>query len=64
MPSNNGRKPAVDTCDIKLRNGMVIRDVDPSQWRWKEWPEGPHAFDIVQYQPAGLLRRWEGKKSS
>lgn len=63
MPANNGRRPSLDVCDIKLRNGMVIREINPQNWRWKEWPEGPHDYDIVQYQPAGLLKRWEGKKS-
>lgn len=59
MPANKGRKPPLEVCDIKLRNGMVIRGINTADWRWKEWPEGPHAFDIVQYQPVGILKRWE-----
>lgn len=59
MPANKGRKPPHDLVDIKLRNGLVIRDIEPDKWRWKEWPEGPHAFDIATWQRAGSLKRWE-----
>ena len=62
MPVNQGRCPPHDRVDIKLRNGHVVRDIDPKGWRWKEWPEGPHDFDIVIWQPAGALREWQGKK--
>ena len=63
MPANNGSKPPHELVDIKLRNGLVIRDVEPDKWRWKSWPDGESAGDIVIWQPAGLLRRWDGKKS-
>lgn len=62
MPANKGRCPPHDKVDIKLRNGMVIRDIDPKGWRWKEWEDGPHNFDIVIWQPAGVLKEWRGKK--
>ena len=52
MPANKGRCPAVDICDLMLRNGWVLRNVDPTKYRWKPWPEGPHDFDIVAWQPA------------
>lgn len=50
MPLNTGRKPPHDVVDIVLRNGMVIRGIKTEGWRWKPWPEGEHAFDIVKWQ--------------
>jgi hypothetical protein len=31
---------------------MVIRGIKTEGWRWKPWPEGDHAFDIVKWQAA------------
>jgi hypothetical protein len=50
MPINTGRRPPLERVDILLRNGMVVRNVDPHQWRWKPWPEGPSGGDIEKYQ--------------
>lgn len=52
MPANSGRKPPHDVVDVVLRNGMVIRGIKAEGWRWKPWPEGDHAFDIVKWQAA------------
>lgn len=62
MPANNGRKPPHELVDIKLRNGLIVRNVEPDKWRWKPWPDGESAGDIVIWQLAGSLRRWDGKK--
>ena len=52
MPANTGRKPPYELVDIVLRNGIVKRNENPNGWRWKQWPEGEHAFDIIRWQPA------------
>jgi hypothetical protein len=64
MPVNRGRKPPHEMVDIKLRQGAIIRNTPSEQWRWKPWPEGPSAGDIVQWQAAGALTRWEARQSS
>lgn len=61
MPKNSGSKPPHELVDIKLRNGRVIRDTEPKLWRWKPWPDGESGGDIVQWQKAGALKKWEGK---
>lgn len=55
MPSNPGRNPfegsdSPPLCDIRFRNGLVVRCIDPRKYRWKQWPTGPHAFDVVSWQ--------------
>lgn len=52
MPENKGRKPPHELVDIKFRNGWIVRGVDPAKYRWKPWPEGEHAGDIVMWQKA------------
>lgn len=56
MPQNRGKPPPVALCDIRFRNGHVIRSTKPSKWRWdlgnpkypKDWD-----FDIVQWKEVG-----------
>lgn len=62
MPANNGRKPPHEFVDIKLRNGHIVRDTESRLWRWKPWPEGPSGGDIVMWQVAGRLRKWQASK--
>jgi hypothetical protein len=50
MPANRGRKPPHEIVDVVLRNGKVIRGIKADGWRWRQWPEGPHDFDIVRWQ--------------
>lgn len=57
MPANPGRNPfegndSAPLVDIRYRNGIIVRGVEPGKRRWKRWPEGPHDFDIVSYQLA------------
>ena len=52
---NPGRNPfegndSPPLCDIRYRNGIVVRCIDPHKRRWKQWPTGPHAFDVVSWQ--------------
>jgi len=48
---NTGEQPNVEgKIDIKYRNGIEKRGVLAKQYRWKPWPEGPHAFDISRWQ--------------
>jgi len=54
---NPGRNPFAGNdspplIDIRYRNGIVVRCIDPGKYRWKQWPDGPHAFDIVSWQLA------------
>lgn len=59
MPAqrNPGRNPfegndSPPLVDIVFRNGVIARSVEPHKRRWKPWPDGPSAWDIVRYQPA------------
>lgn len=52
---NPGRNPfegndSPPLCDIRYRNGIVVRCIDPRKYRWKQWPTGPHGWDIVQWK--------------
>ncbi len=58
MPANPGRNPfegndSPPLIDIRYRNGIVVRAIEPHKRRWVRWPDGPHAFDIVSWQIAG-----------
>jgi len=53
MPRNLGHRPNVDRCDIQLRNGRIIRNIDPKGWRWKAWPTGQCDWDICEWREAG-----------
>ena len=49
---NPGRNPfegndSPPLVDIRYRNGLVARAVNPNQRRWKRWPKGEDSFDIV-----------------
>lgn len=61
MPANNGRKPPFDMVDVKLRCGVVVRDTPSDQWRWKPWPDGESGGDVISWQPAGLLKKWQSQ---
>ena len=50
MPKNNGRCPDAAIVDLKMRNGHIVRDTEPRKWRWKPWPNGQDAWDIVEYR--------------
>ena len=50
MPANKGYKPTTELVDLKLRNGMIVRNQEPNKWRWKQWPEGESGADIVWWQ--------------
>lgn len=52
MPANNGKCPPFPLVDLKLRNGWVLRNVDPSKFRWKPWDTGESAGDVVNWQVA------------
>lgn len=57
MPRNTGVNPFAGDpnpplIDIRYRNGIVARAVDPSKRRWKPWPDGAHDFDIASWQIA------------
>lgn len=52
---NPGRNPfegndSPPLVDVKYRCGVIARCVRPDQRRWKQWPTGPHGWDIVSYQ--------------
>ena len=49
---NLGEEPEMEYCDIKLRNGWIVRNTEPRLWRWKPWPEGESGGDITDYQPS------------
>jgi hypothetical protein len=61
VPANKGRKPPHELVDIKLRCGWVVRDVESRLYRWKPWPEGESGGDILSWQPAGTLKKWQGQ---
>lgn len=37
--------------DIKFRNGVIIRGKRAGNYRFGQWPDGPHDYDIVKWQP-------------
>jgi hypothetical protein len=40
-----------DRIDILLRNGRIIRNIDPKGWRWKAWREHPEwEYDVVHWR--------------
>ena len=43
----NDNPPLVD---VKYRCGVVARCVEPHKRRWKQWPTGPHGWDIVSWR--------------
>lgn len=51
MP-NTGSPPRCERCDIRLRNGWIIRNVTPSAYRWKPWPWGESGGDVVDWREA------------
>lgn len=57
MPANPGRNPFAGEenpplVDVRYRCGVVARCVRPDQRRWKRWPDGDSAFDILSWQLA------------
>ena len=58
MPTNPGRNPfegndSPPLVDIRYRNGVVARAVDPGKRRWKPWPGGiVCGWDIASWQIA------------
>lgn len=53
MATNNGTRPPVERCDIKFRNGLVRRDINPKDWRWTmNDPAFPanYDFDIIEWR--------------
>lgn len=50
MSDNTGTAPRSERVDVKLRNGWVVRSVEPSRYRWKAWPEGESLGDILSWQ--------------
>lgn len=57
MPANPGRKPFAGNdspplVDIRYRNGIVARAVDPGKRRWVSWPGICCDWDIVSWQLA------------
>ncbi|GLV28180.1 hypothetical protein TomTYG75_07040 [Sphingobium sp. TomTYG75] len=52
---NKGRNPyegndSPPLIDVKYRSGVIARCVRPDQRRWKPWPTGPDAWDIISFQ--------------
>jgi hypothetical protein len=52
MPKNTGTTPPHELVDVKLRNGFVVRRIDPKTYRWKPWPEGESGGDVIGIDPA------------
>ena len=50
---HNGRRCPIHDDElvmVQFRNGFIPKEnLAASKWRWIQWPEGPHAFDIVSY---------------
>lgn len=63
MPANKGRKPPHEFVDIKLRNGWIVRNTESRLWRWKPWEDGESGGDIVSWQRADALAKWESRKA-
>lgn len=39
---------------VRFRGGFTAKEpLAAGKYRWKQWPEGPHAFDIVAYSVMG-----------
>jgi hypothetical protein len=53
MPANIGQQPDAEAVDIRFRNGVVKRGVDPRKYRWtigdRRYPPD-YAYDIVKWQ--------------
>lgn len=64
MPANKGRKPPHEFVDVKLRCGVIVRNTESRLWRWKLWPEGESAGDIVSWQKAGALSAWKNQQNA
>ncbi len=47
---NDGFMPMVERVDIKFRNGIISRGVDPTLMRWAQIPDGPSSYDITDWQ--------------
>ena len=63
MPINRGRKPPHEFVDIKLRQGRIVRNTESRLWRWRPWPDGESAGDIIQWQKADALNVWRKEGS-
>lgn len=53
MPRNDGHAPELEKVDVRFRNGQVVRDTEPSRWRWTlDDPDYPpaYAWDIASWQ--------------
>lgn len=48
---NEGHCPPHDRVDLKYRNGVVTRGIDPRKRRWEPW-DFESEWDIVEYQPS------------
>ena len=52
---NTGKEPDVPRCDIRYRNGQVVRGVSPASRRWTlddpRFGVG-YEFDVVEWQRA------------
>lgn len=55
MPKNTGTPPPYERVDIKFRNEVVVRGVEPRKYRWTlddpKFGVG-YEFDIVVFQKA------------
>ncbi|WP_198352364.1 hypothetical protein [Sphingomonas sp. MA1305] len=54
MPANTGTPPRHELVDIRFRNGIIVRGIDPAKYRWTlDDPKYPpsFAFDILDWQP-------------
>lgn len=54
---HNGGSCPIDGSQIvqvQFRNGKMASEALPAfKWRWSQWPEGRHDFDIVSYSIVG-----------
>lgn len=50
MPRNNGTPPPLERVDLRLANGWVCRDRDPTKYDWRL---APHCMGmpIADWQP-------------
>lgn len=49
---NTGKAPSAPIVDIKFRNGIIARGVDPTLMRWEPIDDQPSSYDIVEWQLA------------
>jgi len=49
VPRNNGERPAHDLVDVRYRNGVVSRGIDPKKRRWEPW-DFESEWDIAEFQ--------------